>query len=228
MNISTNTPFEHGQSKIVTFLFIFSIAILQSCSKDIEEQYQESDTQKKELFKRNVIALAKQYDVKIDFYDITAKDETSRIFSLKDIEQLFSEIKKSREQPVELSLYRTVKENGIILYRTKERHQFPIKTRGEVYAFSEWIWNLTWFSVTLIEDNKNISVQTSISGFSVYSYNQTYSSGYLNNNTISFSSRGEIKATITSYVGINVSYTVVSSGTFNKSTNNGEVNVSTY
>ena len=49
-----------------------------------------------------------------------------------------------------------------------------LKTRSEIYSFSDWIWNLTWFSVTLIEDNKNVTVMTDITGLSVYTYSQSY------------------------------------------------------
>lgn len=58
--------------------------------------------------------------------------------------------------------------------------------------------------------------------------NTSSSSGNISGKTISFNSSGKISATITSIVGINVSYTVISSGTFDKDTNNGSVNVTTY
>lgn len=53
-------------------------------------------------------------------------------------------------------MYKDKEENGCMFYSTKEQKpSVPLaKTRSEIYSFSDWIWNLTWFSVTLIEDNK--------------------------------------------------------------------------
>jgi len=85
-----------------------------------------------------------------------------------------------------------------------------------------------WFSVTLIEDNKNVTVMTDITGLSVYTYSQSYASGYVSGNAISFNSTGKIKATITQVVGFNLSYVINSSGTYDKSAGKGSVTVSAY
>ena len=59
----------------------------------------------------------------------------------------------------------------------RDRPSVPLaKTRSEIYSFSDWIWNLTWFSVTLIEDNKNVTVMTDITD--VYK-RQEYRNEYL-------------------------------------------------
>lgn len=117
-----------------------------------------------------------------------------------------------------------------MFYSTKEQKpSVPLaKTRSEIYSFMHWIWNLTWFSVTLIEDNKNVTVMTDITGLSVYTYSQSYASGYVSGNSISFNSTGKIKATITQVVGFNLSYVINSSGTYDKSAGKGSVTVSAY
>ena len=63
---------------------------------------------------------------------------------------------------------------------------------------------------------------TDITGLSVYTYSQSYASGYVSGNAISFNSTGKIKATITQVVGFN------SSGTYDKSAGKGSVTVSAY
>lgn len=150
--------------------------------------------------------------------------------SLEEIEELFRDIKQLREHPVELKMYKDKEENGCMFYSTKEQKpSVPLaKTRSEIYSFSDWIWNLTWFSVTLIEDNKNVTVMTDITGLSVYTYSQSYASGYVSGNAISFNSTGKIKATITQVVGFNLSYVINSSGTYDKSAGKGSVTVSAY
>ena len=47
-------------------------------------------------------------------------------------------------------------------------------------------------------------------------------------NSISFNSTGKIKATITQFVGFNLSYVINSSGTYDKSAGKGSVTVSAY
>ena len=150
--------------------------------------------------------------------------------SLEEIEELFRDIKQLREHPVELKMYKDQEENGCMFYSTKEQKpSVPLaKTRSEIYSFSDWIWNLTWFSVTLIEDNKNVTVMTDITGLSIYTYSQSYASGYVSGNAISFNSTGKIKATITQVVGFNLSYVINSSGTYDKSAGKGSVTVSAY
>ena len=158
------------------------------------------------------------------------KEEVKTKMSLEEIEELFRDIKQLREHPVELKMYKDKEENGCMFYSTKEQKpSVPLaKTRSEIYSFSDWIWNLTWFSVTLIEDNKNVTVMTDITGLSIYTYSQSYASGYVSGNAISFNSTGKIKATITQVVGFNLSYVINSSGTYDKSAGKGSVTVSAY
>lgn len=185
---------------------------------------------KKEEVKTKIASLAEKYDVNIDFFEINPSEKTENEMSLEEIEELFRDIKQLREHPVELKMYKDKEENGCMFYSTKEQKpSVPLaKTRSEIYSFSDWIWNLTWFSVTLIEDNKNVTVMTDITGLSVYTYSQSYASGYVSGNSISFNSTGKIKATITQVVGFNLSYVINSSGTYDKSAGKGSVTVSAY
>lgn len=88
--------------------------------------------------------------------------------------------------------------------------------------------NQTEFKLHSLEDNKNVTVMTDITGLSVYTYSQSYASGYVSGNAISFNSTGKIKATITQVVGFNLSYVINSSGTYDKSAGKGSVTVSAY
>ena len=82
------------------------------------------------------------------------------------------------------------------------------------------------YKAVLIEDNKNVTVMTDITGLSIYTYSQSYASGYVSGNAIN--STGKIKATITQVVGFNLSYVINSSGTYDKSAGKGSVIVSAY
>lgn len=164
------------------------------------------------------------------FFEVNPLEKTGNEMSLDEIEDLFREIKQLREHPVEMKIYKNEEKDGCMVYSTKEKKvSMPqVKTRSEIHSFKDWIWNLTWFSVTLIEDNRNITVMTDITGLSVYTYSQSYASGSVSGKTISFNSTGKIKATITQVVGFNLSYVVNSSGTYDKSAGEGNVSVSTY
>ena len=159
-----------------------------------------------------------EFDANSEVKKEEVKTKIASLAEKYDVNVDFFEINKDKE------------ENGCMFYSTKEQKpSVPLaKTRSEIYSFSDWIWNLTWFSVTLIEDNKNVTVMTDITGLSVYTYSQSYASGYVSGNAISFNSTGKIKATITQVVGFNLSYVINSSGTYDKSAGKGSVTVSAY
>ena len=197
------------------FYLVVTMVVIIACTN---EEFDANSEVKKEEVKTKIASLAEKYDVNVDICEINPSEKTE-----KDIKQL-------REHPVELKMYKDKEENGCMFYSTKEQKpSVPLaKTRSEIYSFSDWIWNLTWFSVTLIEDNKNVTVMTDITGLSVYTYSQSYASGYVSGNAISFNSTGKIKATITQVVGFNLSYVINSSGTYDKSAGKGSVTVSAY
>ena len=198
------------------FYLVVTMVVIIACTN---EEFDANSEVKKEEVKTKIASLAEKYDVNIDFFEINPSEKTENEMSLEEIEELFRDIKQLREHPVELKMYKDKEENGCMFYSTKEQKpSVPLaKTRSEIYSFSDWIWNLTWFSVTLIEDNKNVTVMTDITGLSVYTYSQSYASGYVSGNSISFNSTGKIKATITQVVGFNLSYVINSSGTYDKS-----------
>lgn len=209
------------------FYLVVTMVVIIACTN---EEFDANSEVKKEEVKTKIASLAEKYDVNIDFFEINPSEKTENEMSLEEIEELFRDIKQLREHPVELKMYKDKEENGCMFYSTKEQKpSVPLaKTRSEIYSFSDWIWNLTWFSVTLIEDNKNVTVMTDITGLSVYTYSQSYASGYVSGNSISFNSTGKIKATITQVVGFNLSYVINSSGTYDKSAGKGSVTVSAY
>ena len=184
------------------FYLVVTMVVMIACTN---EEFDANSEVKKEEVKTKIASLADKYDVNVDFFEINPSEKTENEMSLEEIEELFRDIKQLREHPVPLA-----------------------KTRSEIYSFSDWIWNLTWFSVTLIEDNKNVTVMTDITGLSIYTYSQSYASGYVSGNAISFNSTGKIKATITQVVGFNLSYVINSSGTYDKSAGKGSVTVSAY
>ena len=198
------------------FYLVVTMVVIIACTN---EEFDANSEVKKEEVKTKIASLAEKYDVNVDFFEINPSEKTENEMSLEEIEELFRDIKQLREHPVELKMYKDKEENGCMFYS---------KTRSEIYSFSDWIWNLTWFSVTLIEDNKNVTVMTDITGLSVYTYSQSYASGYVSGNAISFNSTGKIKATITQVVGFNLSYVINSSGTYDKSAGKGSVTVSAY
>ena len=206
------------------FYLVVTMVVIIACTN---EEFDANSEVKKEEVKTKIASLAEKYDVNVDFFEINPSEKTENEMSLEEIEELFRDIKQLREHPVELKMYKDKEENGCMFYSTKEQKpSVPLaKTRSEIYSFSDWIWNLTWFSVTLIEDNKNVTVMTDITGLSVYTYSQSYASGYVSGNAISFNSTGKIKATITQVVGFNLSYVINSSGTYDKSAGKGSVTV---
>ena len=197
------------------FYLVVTMVVIIACTN---EEFDANSEVKKEEVKTKIASLAEKYDVNVDFFEINPSEKTENEMSLEEIEELFRDIKQLREHPVELKMYKDKEENGCMFYSTKEQKpSVPLaKTRSEIYSFSDWIWNLTWFSVTLIE------------GLSVYTYSQSYASGYVSGNAISFNSTGKIKATITQVVGFNLSYVINSSGTYDKSAGKGSVTVSAY
>ena len=200
------------------FYLVVTMVVMIACTN---EEFDANSEVKKEEVKTKIASLAEKYDVNVDFFEINPSEKTENEMSLEEIEELFRDIKQLREHPVELKMYKDKEENGCMFYSTKEQKpSVPLaKTRSEIYSFSDWIWNLTWFSVTLMTD---------ITGLSIYTYSQSYASGYVSGNAISFNSTGKIKATITQVVGFNLSYVINSSGTYDKSAGKGSVTVSAY
>lgn len=149
------------------FYLVVTMVVIIACTN---EEFDANSEVKKEEVKTKIASLAEKYDVNVDFFEINPSEKTENEMSLEEIEELFRDIKQLREHPVELKMYKDKEENGCMFYSTKEQKpSVPLaKTRSEIYSFSDWIWNLTWFSVTLIEDNKNVTVMTDITGLSVY------------------------------------------------------------
>ena len=139
------------------FYLVVTMVVIIACTN---EEFDANSEVKKEEVKTKIASLAEKYDVNVDFFEINPSEKTENEMSLEEIEELFRDIKQLREHPVELKMYKDKEENGCMFYSTKEQKpSVPLaKTRSEIYSFSDWIWNLTWFSVTLIEDNKNVTV----------------------------------------------------------------------
>lgn len=209
------------------FCLIITLIVMFACTN---EDLEVTSEVKKEEAKERIISLAEKYDIKVDFFEINPSISNENEMSFEEIEELFRSIKQFKEHPVELEIYKEKEENGCVLYSTKRQNSNTalVKTRGEIgtYSFSEWLFNLLWFNVTLMEQGNNVNVSTNTSGLSIYSYSQDYGSGYSYGNNISFSATGLLKATVTQVVGFNLTYVLNSSGSYDKSAGKGTVSVS--
>ncbi|WP_286334036.1 hypothetical protein [Bacteroides caecimuris] len=206
------------------FYLVVTMIVVIACTN---EEFDANSEVKKEEAKTKIASLAKKYDVNVDFFEINPSEKTENEMSLDEIEELFRDIKQLREQPVEISICKNKEENGCVFYSTPKQdvNRQLVKTRSEIYTIDSWEYNLTWFTVTLIENAGDVSVSTAFTGVGFYSYSQSNASASVSDNMITFRTTGTAVMTIAHHVGVNVSVVVNSSGSYNKSTGKGNVSV---
>lgn len=178
-------------------------------------------------FKHEVLTLANEYGVEVEFLNTYSDPSESDFKSIEEIERIFIQLKEGVGKKRSFPLYRNRKADGRSWYETRNIMSPPnVKTRSEIYSFSEWAFNLSWFSVSIVEDEGIYTVYTDFTGLSVYSYIQKYASGSCDGDVVTFNALGTLNASITSVVGFKLSYTVTANGSYNKIDDNGSVSLS--